>query len=117
MQEVTVKVSDLLTELTGNLANHLETYERARDGYRKHAIKTFKTQLKRAEDGDNFRDSWHLDPPQDHSTDYEAAIEMLKMTKKAGVEQIVITYKDFCHYVRDDWGWKDSWVSNTSQYT
>jgi tetratricopeptide (TPR) repeat protein len=124
MEQVTVRIVDLLEKLKSNRDTHRETYELARDGYRQQAIEMFKKELALAENGWEFRSSVYLEPPEDHTKDYDNAIEMLEMALKA-VESTVhpeaatikITRKDFACYVRDDWGWKDAWFANTSGYT
>lgn len=116
MDKVTVNVSDLILALSANCVEHQEIFEKARVGYRKSAVGMFKKQLALAEEGFNFQHYVHLDPPKDHTDDYQNAIQMLEMTRDAGVKTIEITRKDFQCYVRDNWGWKEEWVSNSTRY-
>lgn len=141
MERVTVRIVDLLEKLKANRETHKATYEAARVGYREQAIEMFKAELTKAEKGWDFRNNVYLEPPQDHTNDYDNAIEMLEMSLEASVKgpdtwtsavgtvvtspeeekkqraTIEISRKDFACYVRDDWGWKAEWFANTSTYT
>ena len=124
MEQVTVRIIDLLGKLKANRETHQQTYELARDGFRKQAIEMFKKELHLAESGWEFRSRVYLEPPEDHTKDYDNAIEMLDMALKAvstdvlpGDATITVTRKDFACYVRDDWGWKEAWFANASGYT
>jgi len=85
VERVEVRVIDLVKKLKENREQHRELYETARDGYREQAVKMFRAELAKAEAGWDFRNNVFLDPPQDHTTDYDNAIEMLEMTLEAGV--------------------------------
>ena len=78
MEQVTVRIIDLLGKLKANRETHQQTYELARDGFRKQAIEMFKKELHLAESGWEFRSRVYLEPPEDHTKDYDNAIEMLE---------------------------------------
>ena len=138
MDTVNVRIIDLLVKLKENREAHHDTFLLARDGYREHAKGMFAEQLHLAEQGWSFQNSVILDPPKDHTRDYDQAIQMLEMSLVGFVEPqlqhlkedqvkeetprlrnmatIEISKRDFACFVRDDWGWKDEWFANTRSY-
>ena len=141
MDTVTVRIVDLLAKLKENRLTHHETFVRAREGYRKHALEMFRQQLDLAEQGWGFQNAVVLDPPQDHTDEYDQAIEMLRMSLVGFVEPqlqyftpqgedsveaetqrlrnmatIEISRTDFACFVRDVWRWKKDWFDNASSY-
>lgn len=114
MHQMVVPTAELLSRLEGNLKTHRETFLEAQEGYRDAIIRELDQMLKDAREGLSIKRSISLPEPHDHSGEYVAAIEMLKMCVD---EQLVITAQDFQQYVMDDWGWKRDFMATASNYT
>jgi hypothetical protein len=52
-------------------------------------------------------------PPDDHTDDYDDVIDMLGMALD---DKIELTQPQFKQYVKDDWGWKQSWTTSNTAY-
>lgn len=113
MERVTVNRRELLTKLEQNRKVHRAVFLAAQKGYRKAVVKELDTMLKDARAGKPIRRSITLPIPQDHTEDYDAAIEMLKMSID---DTISIDAAHFAMYVRDQWGWKAMVVASNSHY-
>jgi hypothetical protein len=119
-QAITVKVDELLHKLKDNKAVHNDTYRKAWDGFQKEAterLATLLSQAREAKRGDEVRLLVSLEPPSNHSEDYEQAIEMLEWHQRAGNTTIELTAADFRGFVQDKWNWSEHWASNTQSYT
>ena len=113
MREVTVSKSDLIQRVETNQADHVAVFDRAIVGYRHAAMAFFNEQIDKASRGEQFETYFKEPIPEDHSEDYEAALDMLAMSQD---ESITLTAQEFRQYVRDDWGWKRAWTETTSNY-
>jgi hypothetical protein len=113
MREVTMKKSDLLARVEENREGHREVYEKAMDGYTKAAVAFFQEQLERAKDGNTFVTYFGEPMPEDHTDDYDNVLDMLDM--EVG-DQITLSNAEFRQYVRDDWGWKQTFIATSSNY-
>lgn len=113
MREVTVAKNELVKRVLANRDEHLAVYEKAIKGYRSAAVNFFGEQIDRAQQGKQFSTHFAEVMPEDHSDDYDAALDMLDMSEDAS---ITLTAQEFRQYVRDDWGWKRMWTETTSNY-
>ena len=111
---VTVKKVELLTELRKNRGAHRGLFEEAQKGYREDVIKELDSMLAEARKGGNIRRKVSLVEPQDHSKDYDRVIRMLEMCTK---DEVFINEQEFQQYVQDDWGWKQEFTAQASNYT
>jgi len=117
VNEVEVQVDELLEVLRDNRDTHTEQYEMAWKGFSKKMVEVLEENLKHARLGMPERVKVYLDTPTDHSEDYDRAIAMLEMTKRAGNDKVVISAKQYTQLVDDDWGWKQQFTHTNSSYT
>lgn len=110
---VTVDKQQLLTQLQINRDKHGEVYEKAKAGYIKVTTEQVKEYLTRLANGELLERAFLPAPPDDHTGDYDDAIQMLLWSKDDSIE---LTQAQFTQYVMDDWGWKDSWIASNSAY-
>ena len=112
MRTVTVPVKDLLEKLYLNRTAHRELYEKAEKGYRATVIEELDKHLANARRGKPIEHFIRFDPPDDHTRDYDVAIQMLEMHVNPTIE---ITNSEFDCYVRNNWPWfEETLVKNTS---
>lgn len=110
---VSVDVERLRGTLQANRAQHTDAYEKAKAGY----IKVMKQRLGEYVDqlanGEVLAVRYLDPPPDDHTNDYDDAIQMMLWSQESTIE---LTQAQFKQYVQDDWGWKDSWLTSNTAY-
>jgi hypothetical protein len=113
MDEVKVRVAELLDVLRKNREGHREKFERAQEVYRGRVIEWLDEELRRASQGETVRTSINLPEPVDYTDAYDEAIRMLEMSVDDTVE---ITQRDVKRYVMDRWEWAEHFAANTTAY-
>jgi len=115
MQNVTVKVADLLDLLKKNRDRHKEQFELAGQGYWKKVNQTIQKLSDKRNDPKRTPDdiSISIKKPVSHLEEYDTAIEMLKM--HIG-ETFELSKEDFQNYAMDKWEWKRDWTTTNSGY-
>lgn len=113
MRTITVKVADLKTQLNKNMIKHRDTFDVAMDIFRNRAIETLDEQIATIRGGGLPDKYLRLPIPEEHTSDYKRALEMLHWHTE---DTISLTEDEFAQYVQDDWGWRQSFLSNTTSY-
>jgi hypothetical protein len=114
LQEVRLDKKVLIAKLTENRDNHRAVFIEALEGYHKAVVKALETQLADAKAGRKYQPNVALPVPQDHTADYNQALDLLQMSLD---DELVLTAREFSQYVRDDWGWKPDFITTASSYT
>ncbi len=110
---ILVDKEELMATLKENCATHGAVYEKAKAGYIKVTMRQLQDYVERLANGELLVQRFINSPPEDHTSDYLDAIEMMNWATDTKIE---LTQAQFKQYVQDDWGWKDNWVTSTSQY-
>lgn len=110
---VNVDKARLLAALKKNRDTHGIAYEQAKKGYIKVTRVELEEQLQRLVAGKLLDRIWFNNPPDDHTGDYDDAIQMMEWSQD---DTIALTQAQFKQYVMDDWGWKDSWITSNTAY-
>jgi hypothetical protein len=116
MRDVRIKKSTLVSRITANRMEHRALFLKAQEGYRAAAIAALDEQLKLARDGKPFvlTELVQLIAPEDHTRDYDRALQMLDME----VEDVVtLSTADFANLVQDQWQWSRQWAFSNSRYS
>ena len=115
MREVKVSKSELLAIIKKNREEHRGLFLEAQTKFREAAIKVLDAMLKAARDGKQFEPGRliELRAPQDHTSDYDRVIEMLKMSVE---ETIMVSDTEFQSFVQDQWDWSKNWALSNSGY-
>lgn len=113
--ELTIQVSkgELLAALKENREKHAAAFEKAKAGYIKVMRQSLEKHLQDLRRGEMIHRIISDAPPDDHTADYDDVISMMEWAKGGEVE---LTQQQFKQYVKDDWGWKDSWVTSNTAY-
>jgi len=114
VQQITVMKDRLQETLRENREAHREKYLTAVERYRDLAIEEFEKNIEEVKRGGPVRRALTLPVPEDHTNDYDTAIQMLEWTIE---DEIELTMHEFEQYVEDNWGWRQSFTSNTTAYT
>lgn len=115
--EITVKVEkgDLLARLKDNRQQHEQAFLTAYEGYTQTLIEELEGKLAQVKAGKTPKDRVYINAvrPENHTDDYDDAIDMLEMADDKVIE---MTQSQFRQYARDDWGWKQQWTTSNSAY-
>lgn len=114
MRPVRVDKNQVLTTLKANRENHRKIFEEALEGYRTEAIKQLDEHIKELKSGKPKRTYINVPYPEDHTEDYDTAIELLEMSVDNEIELDVETFKAF---YKDAWGWKQQFLASNSGYS
>jgi hypothetical protein len=110
---VPVKKDELLGILRSNRDRHSEKYEKARAGWRKAMERELHELLDKVDNGLIIGVQLANIPPEDHTGDYNDAIDMLEMSID---NEVMLSQAQFRCYVKDKWGWQEQWTTSNSQY-
>lgn len=113
MQSVVVSKKELLEKLEANRTRHAELYKEAQEGFRQLAIEKMEENLSKAKDGGSIELYIQLQPPQDHTEEYDNIIEMVKMSVD---DQIELMAHDFQQFVLDKWQWSRQVLEVNTSY-
>jgi zona occludens toxin (predicted ATPase) len=114
MDNVKVRKEVLLERIRKNRTKHRTIVEEAWVGYRKAVIEALDELLERAKAGRKIITQIGLQPPKDHTKEYDAVIDMLECEIKDVVE---ITRNDFRAFMRDEWVWRDQFLMSNRSYS
>ena len=115
MDKIKVNRDELLGRVQTNRDEHRAVFEKAVTGYQAQMYELLHAAIRRIEVG-KMPDLYALNRlpvPQDHTSDYDAVLDLLGMAVGPEVE---IDEEDFRAYVRDEWRWKREWATTTASY-
>lgn len=118
MQNVQVKKAAVLERLHTNRDAHRAAFERALEGYHEKVIANLASAIEQAKKSGKIHPSeiWEiarLPQPEDHTRDYDLAIDMLAMEVRDDVE---LTQQEYRNLVRDEWDWKERFLATNASY-
>lgn len=111
--EIKVSKAQLLAALQENREKHGAAYQKAKAGYIKVTTEQLKNYVQQLADGELLVQRFINAPPEDHTDDYDDAIDMMEWSID---DEIVLDQQQFKQYIKDDWGWKQSWVTSNTAY-
>jgi hypothetical protein len=115
MRPVPVSKEELLGKVRANRVRHDGIYTEAIAAYRAKAAEWHQGQAEAANHGRQLERCLpgSIPEPEDHTGDYDAAIQMIEM---AQATEIMVDEETFRRLVLDEWGWSDRWARTTSVY-
>jgi hypothetical protein len=113
MRTITVNKTDLIDKMSANRDEHNATFRKALEVFREKAIERFEQQIADVKAGKMPDRYLNLPWPEEHTQDYDRALQMLYWHQGAEIE---LTEAEFTQYVQDDWGWRQSFAINTTAY-
>jgi len=119
MHEIMVKsvmcnVSDLLETLKANRLKHFEIVQEARDGYVKKAEEALAFKLEKIREGKVIGLRIDLQPPSDHTKEYDLIIKMLELHTES---EIKLNGQEVQQFVLDEWSWRSSFLMANANYS
>lgn len=113
MSEVTVRKQDLLDTLKKNREAHRSVFAQALIAFRQKALAELDQLIAQVNEGKPVHIYSRLPVPEEHTADYDRAIDMLRM--HVG-DTVTLNEEAYAKFVADDWGWKSSFIANTGSY-
>jgi hypothetical protein len=115
VRDVQIKKEELLERLRLNRDAHRAVFEKAMDVYKVRMTELLESLIKRAKKKQVIPVAalYDLPMPEDHTNDYDVAIEMLEHEER---EVLTLTQQEFKRYFRDEWEWEQSFLANTTSY-
>lgn len=113
MDTITVNKNALVETLRQNRNVHRDVFIAAQDAYRVAMIAELDRALEEARAGKQIKRAFSLPVPEDHTADFDTAIEMLEWHQGDTVE---LGHYEFQQYVQNQWGWRASFAANTESY-
>lgn len=113
MDTITVPKERLLETLKKNREEHRGIFEKAQEVYRARMIEELDRALAEARSGGKIARAFALPVPEDHTEEFDTAIEMLTWHEGDTVE---LPQHEFMNYVQNSWGWARSFHANTEAY-
>jgi hypothetical protein len=115
---ITVNKLDLIMKIQEERDKHKAIYDEAVGVYRarfiEEATRFAEDSLVKAARGEKFAQFMWLPVPEEHTEDFDRAIEMLRWEV---AEEVTLSEHDFATLVQNQWGWAKSFASNTTSYT
>ncbi len=116
LSAVTVSVTDLIEKVQDNRLNHKEEFDQAMRGFRVIAERELEKRIIDISKGRILNLKFTLPLPEDHTKDYDRVLVMLRMTRDAGCDTIILEEHEQQTYVMDDWGWKRAFAETSTFY-
>jgi hypothetical protein len=113
MQEITVDKADLIEKIRANRDEHRSMFLKAQERYRDAMIAELDRALQEAREGKAIQRAFALPVPEDHTDDFDTAIEMLQWEQG---DTVILVQRDFRCYVQNRWEWENSFLRNTGSY-
>lgn len=114
MEPIKVNKEHLLDTLRKNRDEHRAMFLKAHDIYCEKMAEEFTLRAKEARENSKVRRAFTMPVPEDHTVDYDTVIGMLEWDE--GDVLVELSHRDFMTYVRNDWGWQQSFAANTQSY-
>lgn len=113
METITVNKAALIETLQRNRSEHRAIFLEAQERYRQQWIDLLDQRLDDAKNGKHIDRYFRLPEPEDHTADFDTALEML--TWEVG-DTVDLDERTFRRLVRNEWAWRDSFMANTASY-
>lgn len=115
MDDISVDKASLIEKLVVNRDEHKAIFEDANTNYRQKCVEALLARAEEIQNGGNIDTGFFLPKPEDHTSDYDDAIEALKWEKEDTV--MIDRHLEFAQWVLNKWGWDRSFTQNTKSYS
>lgn len=117
LNDLTFEKSTIIERLGVNRTKHLERFEKAWSSYTKKQIETLEKtieELRNLKPGNaGLQDRILLPVPDDHTEDYDLAIEMLNLATNA---EVTMSAQQYERFMLDRWDWKHQFETTNAFY-
>jgi len=113
METITILKEKLLPLIKENKAKHDQIYDAAVSGYWVKAEEVLNEKLAEIKIQEKIEPYLGLTYPENHTDDYNKVISMVELTSQDVIE---LNHQEFDQYVRNRWGWRNSFLGCNSTY-
>jgi len=117
-ENITVNKAALIAKITEERDQHKALYDKAVIAYTAQFVEAAQRfaeeAVERAKSGRVFANFTWLPVPEEHTEDFDRAIEMLQW--EVG-DEVTLSEHDFATLVQNQWGWARSFTANSISYT
>lgn len=114
MNDIRVTTDSLVVILRKNMDEHRALFTKAVEGYKIEATKQLEQRLRDITNSNGIiRVNFGLVPPEDHTSDYEAAIKALELSVD---DEIHLDAQEFRQYVMNEWDWFENVTASNTLY-
>ncbi|MBW8001740.1 MAG: hypothetical protein FVQ80_06920 [Planctomycetes bacterium] len=113
MNSVEVGKSKLLETLKENRDKHQERFKKALEDWKLVVTHELQKSVQMALEGKEFRTHLELPKPSNHTPEYDSIIDQVDWHEDSLID---LSVSEFENFVRDDWSWKQSFLSGCSTY-
>lgn len=113
MEKVTVTKADLIETVRRNREEHRSQFIAAQERYREAMIAELDRALQEAREGRKIRRAFSLPVPEDYTSSYDTALEMLAW--EVG-DEVTLDKRSFEELVLNKWAWHQQFAANTQSY-
>lgn len=115
MNTVKVLKTDVIEALRRNRDEHQATYTEANTTYRQKVVNALRDRADEIDAGGEIKTYFELPKPEDHTDDYDEALETLKWEQREELD--LPRHTEFAQWVLNKWPWEHSFAANTTSYT
>lgn len=112
-KEFSVNKARLLGVLQENRIKHKENFTLAMRGYRAAMVQELEKKLAAAREDKDVDHSIKLPRPEDHTEDYDRAIQIVEWSEG---DEFTVSVREFESFVNDRWSWSDHFAFTNSIY-
>lgn len=114
MNTITVDKAKLIETLKTNRDEHRAIFDKAMEVYADKMIEELERRVREIKAKSKIRRGFSLPEPEDHTADFDTAIQMLEWDTGDEVE---LSFGEFQQYVQNEWRWQQSFAANTASYS
>lgn len=111
LSTVRVDKNSLLNKLIENRKNHKAVYEKALEKWRLKTIKVLNNELEKVKNRKEYQPIIYVQKPNNYTKYYDSTIDLLQASLD---DEFELTSKEFSQYVRDEWSWKEAFMTTVS---
>jgi hypothetical protein len=113
MQSITVDKEKLIETIKRNRDSHRDQFLVAQERFREEVIRLLDERLAAARDGKKVDLAIRLPEPEDFTSYYDTALNMLEWEE---ADEVELDQTDFERYVENKWEWAGRWAGTTANY-
>lgn len=113
MNTITVDKATLLDTLRTNRDEHRAIFEKAMEVYAEKMIEELERRIAEIKAKSKIRRGFSLPEPEDHTDDFDTAIQMLEWDIG---DEVNLSMGEFQQYIQNEWRWQQAFAGSTQSY-
>lgn len=112
--EVVCETTTILQKVMQNREKHAGIVAEAREGFLKKAKEVLEAEMGKLKEGKLKTLSVQLQPPADHTSEYDTVIQMLQLHTE---DTITLDADGVRMFVEDKWDWTEAFLGSNAHYS